>query len=53
MAIMKKVALTAVAAAAGLVAFRFGRIVVRVIREEFAANSAKTPKAPAAKSHAK
>ena len=50
MAIIKKVALTAVAAAAGLVAFRFGRIVVRVIREEFAA---KGSKAPAAKSHAK
>jgi hypothetical protein len=42
MAIMKKIALAGFATAAGIVLFRFGLIVVRVLRGEFAAKPVKT-----------
>ena len=42
MAILKKIALTGLLAAVGLVAYRFLRIVVRVFRAEFPRKSAET-----------
>jgi hypothetical protein len=41
MTIIKKIAFTGLLAAAGVVLFRFGRIVTRVLRDEFRGKSAK------------
>ena len=43
MAILKKIALTGLVAAVGVVVFRFVRIVVRVFRAEFGGKHAKAP----------
>lgn len=42
MAIIKKIAFTGLLAAAGVVLFRLGRIVIRVVRDEFGGKSART-----------
>jgi hypothetical protein len=41
MAIIKKIAVTGLLAAVGVVLFRFGRIVVRVLRQESASHRAR------------
>lgn len=41
MSIAKKIALTGLLAAVGVVLYRFGRIVARVLREEFAPHRAR------------